>query len=77
LRPSETKAERFERIAQRRVNEALRTLRLLGNLSDRRNYAYTDEQVILILNAIDQEVRALKARFKAESATEAQVFRFK
>jgi hypothetical protein len=74
---SESKAERFERIAARRVNETLRTLRLLGNLSDRRNYSYTDEQTAMILNAIDQEVRALKARFKAGSITEVRVFRLK
>lgn len=77
LRPSETKAQKFERIAERRVNETLRTLRLLGNLSDRRNYSYSDEQVAMILAAIEQEYRSLKARFKAEAPTEAQTFRFK
>lgn len=75
--PKESKAQKFERIAERRVNETLRSLRLLSNLSDRRNYAYTDDQVAMILSAIDQEYRALKSRFRAESATDYQVFRFK
>jgi hypothetical protein len=77
VRPRETKAQKFERIAERRVNETLRALRLLGNLSDRRNYAYTEEQVAMVLSAIDLEVRSLKARFKAESPSETPTFRFK
>lgn len=77
MRSGETKGQRFQRIAERRVNETMRALRLLGNLSDRRNYAYTDEQVAMVLGAIDQEIRALKGRFKAESVTDVQVFRFK
>ena len=77
VRATETKAEKFERIAERRVNEALHALRLLGNLSERRNYAYTDEQVTMILGAVDQEIRALKSRFKAEATSQLQEFRFK
>jgi hypothetical protein len=77
MQARETKAQKFERIAERRVNQSLRNLRLLGNLSDRRNYAYTDEQVAMVLNAIDEGFRALKGRFKAESVSEFQVFRFK
>lgn len=77
MRSGETKAQRFERIAERRVNETLRALRLVGNLSDRRNYAYTDEQVALILDAIDAACRRLKSKFKAESASDRRGFRFK
>jgi hypothetical protein len=73
----ETKAERFERIAERRVNEALRSLRLLGNLADRRNYEYTEEQVCLLLNAIDQEYKGLRSKFKSGSAAGSTPFRFK
>ncbi len=72
----ETKAQRFERIAERRVNETLRALRLLGNLADRRNYEYTAEQVSMLLAAIDHEYRALRGRFKTESAASSQVFKF-
>jgi hypothetical protein len=73
----ETKAERFERIAERRVNEALRTLRLLGNLADRRNYEYTDQHATQLLGRIDEEVRALRARFKTEVGRGAQRFSFR
>lgn len=73
----ETKSQKFERIAERRVNETLRALRLLGNLSDRRNYSYTDAQVELILGAIEQGHRALKSRFKAGCISGLRGFRFK
>ena len=77
MRAGETKSQRFERIAERRVNETLRALRLLSNLSDRRNYAYTEDQVAMILAAIDQGCRALKSRFRAESVSDSREFRFK
>jgi hypothetical protein len=77
VRPGETKSQRFERIAERRVNEALRALRLLGNLSDRRNYAYTEDQVALMLGAIEQGCRALKSKFKAEPGNDRAEFKFK
>lgn len=73
----ETKSQKFERIAERRVNETLRSLRLLGNLADRRNYDYSEEQVNLILNAIDREYRTLRSRFKAETASENAPFSFR
>jgi len=74
---SESKAEKFERIAERRVNETLRALRLLGNLADRRNYEYSADQVSTLLSVIDQEVRTLRSRFKAETDVGSQRFSFR
>jgi hypothetical protein len=73
----ETKAQKFERIAERRVNETLRALRLLGNLADKRNYEYSEQQVGLIFGALDQEYRAIRSRFKAEASVGSQAFKFK
>jgi hypothetical protein len=74
---AESKLQRFERIAERRANETIRALRLLGNLSDRRNYEYTDVHVDRLLSAVEQEVRSLKSRFRSESGSGAKPFRFK
>lgn len=73
----ETKAQKFQRIAERRVNETLRALRLLGNLSDRRNYEFTEDQVSSIFGALDQEYRSVRSKFKAESGGANQTFKFK
>ena len=66
--PAETKDARFRRLAEKRVNAALDRLRLLGQLSDKRNYDYDDEQVAKIFRAIDGEVKAVKAKFRNGSS---------
>ena len=63
-RTKETKDEKFVRLAERRVNLVLERLSMLGQLADRKNYAYTDAQVAKIFRAIESEVRATKSRFK-------------
>lgn len=62
------KLEKFERLAQRRVNEAIKKLHLIGNLSNRNNYAYTDKHVKQVIDAIEDEVRQLKMKFKGEQS---------
>lgn len=39
---------------------------LLGNLSNKRNYDYNDEEVSLMFNAIDKELKKAKTRFTFE-----------
>jgi hypothetical protein len=42
----EPKDVRFQRLAVKRVNKALKVLSHVGNLSNRATYAYTDEQAV-------------------------------
>ena len=63
-KPTEAKDARFKRLAEKRVNVLLDRLRLLGQLSDKRNYDYSDEQVDKIFRAIDGEVKTIKAKFR-------------
>jgi hypothetical protein len=58
------KEDRFIRIAERRTNTILETLRLLGNCSNTNNYKFTDQQEKKIFNAIEQEVRITKIKFE-------------
>lgn len=74
---SESKAERFERLAQRRVTNAVRQLRLIGNLSHRGNYEYTDEHVRQVFDALDAEMRHLRKRFQQQDSPSPRVFAFK
>jgi len=41
----ESKSESFIRIAKPRVKSVLKSLRILGNCSNRNNYEYTQEQI--------------------------------
>ena len=67
-RRKETKNEKFRRLAESRVNSLLDRLRLLGQLSDKKNYDYTDEQVSKIFRAIDSELKDTKSKFQKGSA---------
>ena len=65
---TEAKDARFRRLAEKRANVVLDRLRLLGQLSDKRNYDYNDEQVDKIFRAIDGEIKTVKAKFRNGSS---------
>ena len=75
--PIETKADRFERLAERRVTGALRSLRLIGNLANRHNYDYTQEHARQILEALEEGLRNVKQRFRQEEAFAENTFSFR
>ena len=56
-------AEKFKELAEKRVNKALKDIRLIGNLSNRSNYKYTDAQVKKIMKALKESVRECESRF--------------
>ena len=61
---TESKRERFIRIAEARTNKIIDMLKLLGNCSNTSNYKYTEEDVKKIFSAIDREARSARAKFK-------------
>lgn len=67
---TETKHERFQRIASSRTNRIIDQLRLLGNCSNRSNYEFTDEEVKRVFNAIEAELKVQKAKFAASAKPE-------
>ena len=73
----ENKSEKFERIAQRRVTEAVSKIRLIGNLSEKKNYEYTDEHVRQIFDALESEVRSCKGKFRSGDSSVPPSFSFK
>lgn len=61
--PKESKADRFRRLAEARVNKLLAMFHLLGNLSGPGNYSYTQEQVEQIFSALQSALIDAKMRF--------------
>ena len=61
---TEMKRERFQRLAERRTNDVLERLRILGNCSNRGQYEYTAEEIRKIFNTIEREVKLIKLKFK-------------
>lgn len=63
-----TQAERmdkFKKLAQLRTNRALRALGGIGQLSSRKRYGYTQEQVSKIFGALNASLKKAAARFEA------------
>ena len=67
--------ERFVVLAEKRVTKAIKDLRLIGNLSNKSNYSYTDEDVKKIMRVLENEVRDLKKRFKNKKQSQEVVFK--
>lgn len=57
------KRDKFIGLATARVNRAIKDIRLVGNLSNRSNYEYTEEDAKKIVRALQRELETLKARF--------------
>ena len=66
-RQKESRDQKFKRVAERRVNTLLDNIRLLGQLSNRRNYDYTNVQVAKIFKAIDDELKTARSKFQEGS----------
>lgn len=60
---TESRAERFRRIAGSRVNAILEKFRLLGNCSNKSSYNYSEEDINLIFSTIEKELKNTKAKF--------------
>ncbi len=59
---NESKAERFVRLAEPRVNRACKAISMIGHLAAS-SYEYTEQQVDAMFTAMQQELDAQKAKF--------------
>jgi hypothetical protein len=59
-----TARSNFVRLAEARTNKLLKDFDLLGNLSNRSNYSYSDDDVKTIFRAISKKLSDTEARFK-------------
>ena len=57
------KRKKFVELAEARVNRAVRDIRLIGNLSNRGSYEYSEKDVREIFKALQKELDAAKSRF--------------
>jgi transposase-like protein len=65
-----TKRANFIRLAEARVTKALKAIKVVGNLSNKANYEYTDQDIQKIINALQAEISTLKSRFKNKGTGE-------
>ena len=67
--------EKFVRLANARVNKAIKAIQLVGNLSNRSNYAYTEDDVDKIFRTLKTELNTCRQRFSNEVGAKDASFR--
>lgn len=67
--------ERFVILAEKRVSRTLKDLRLVGNLANKSNYSYTDDDVKKILGALEGEIKNLRKRFESSGVNDSIIFK--
>ena len=70
---TETKNERFRRLAESRGNRLIREISLLGNLANKKNYTYSEEEVERLFKPILRELNEVRALFDTESPSTRKV----
>ena len=69
------KSAKFVELANKRVNRAIKNIKLVSNLSNKQNYEYTEEQAKKIIKALQHEVDQLKQSFMSSDEYKQNVFR--
>lgn len=65
--------ENFKRLAELRVNNAIKILKLIGNLSNKSNYSYSKNDIDKIFNTLNAEIKKCRGRFdEKDSGNEKQ-----
>ena len=69
------KDQKFTNMAEKRVNNLLKQIKLIGNLSNKASYSYTDEQIKKIFSTIRAELDTAHSKFKAHGQNTDQIFK--
>jgi len=69
------KRAKFIELANNRVTRAIRDIRLIGNLSNRSAYEYSEEDIRRITKALQKEIDAVRARFSSGGGNAEAEFR--
>ena len=65
---------RFKILAEKRTNKVIKDIKLIGNLSNKSNYVYTQADAGKIYNAIKKALDGMKSRFDAGGLGEEDKF---
>lgn len=66
---------KFTELAERRVRKTIKDFKLIGNLSNKNNYSYTDEDARKIYNALKKALEDMKLRFDSNGASGEEIFK--
>lgn len=74
---TEDKSEKFIRLAEQRVTTAIKKIQIVGNLSNKAVYEYTQEQVDQLIESLQNEIEELKSKFQPAEGKKNATFSFK
>lgn len=63
------KREKFKELAEKRVNNAMKNIQLIGNLSNTRAYEYDEEDIRKIFKALKEELLLAESKFKSKDSS--------
>lgn len=60
------KKNKFRELAEKRVNNAIKNIQLIGNLSNTSAYSYTEDEAKKIFRTLKEEISFAEAKFKSK-----------
>lgn len=63
---NEKKQERFIKVAGHRMDLLICDFRKLGNCASKNTYEYTEEEVALIFEELERQIRLLREKFEGK-----------
>ncbi len=70
----DVKRERFLKLTNKRVNSAINQIRLVGNISDKRYYIYSEAEAKKIIDVLKKEVKKTEERFSSSKLKGSEKF---
>ena len=67
--------EKFVELAEKRVQKTIKSMRLIGNLSNKTNYSYEDADLKKIFTTLRREMEMVKKKFETSSSDTDNEFR--
>jgi len=64
---TDERRKKFIKLAEARTNNAIKQIKLIGNLSNRGNYSFTEKDVDKIYAALQKEIKGMRERFSNSS----------
>ena len=72
---TDERRDKFIKLAEARTNNAIKQIKLIGNLSNRGNYSYTEKDVDKIYITLQKEIKMMKDRFSNTSDPSQNTFK--
>ena len=67
--------KKFIELAEKRMTRLIKQIKLVGNLSNKSNYIYTDKQANKIMKTLNDELNDVKQKFRNGSNNKQSKFK--